>query len=102
MVPNGAGLQCQTSGSYRRDRVLGRGGTGAVFLGHQVRETPALVERTGAIPAEVPEQVAIEVLAPPIQLGEAERGDLLARCRRRAQALLTLHHPLAYHLFARP
>ena len=87
------GLVGQSIAGYRLDKLLGVGATGAVFLGTRLPETTGIVERTGALPTELPQQTAIKVLILPWQLTADEREDFRKRFIREAQTLQRLRHP---------
>src|SRR5258708_10197249 len=95
-----ASLIGQVLGGYRLERVLGKGATGAVFLGRWVQgpgpgqgERPR-IEQVGGLSVELPEAVAVKVLILPWQLNEAERADFRARFLREAETQQQrLRHP---------
>lgn len=88
-----ASLIGQSVGGYRLERMLGKGATGAVFLGKRLAETPRMIERTQALPIELPDEAAIKVLILPWQLEEDGQTDFRARFLREAQTLQRLQHP---------
>lgn len=85
MLPGPDGLVGRVIGGYRLNRLLGSGGTGAVFLGEREDSLPA-----GDAP---PEQAAIKVLIPPMQLSANDQAEFRTRFRREAEALQQLRHP---------
>lgn len=66
-------------GGYRIERVIGTGGTGAVYLGRN--EDPPH------------DEAAIKVLMPPLQLTAAQREEFERRFKHEALALASLDHP---------
>ena len=77
----------KATGGYRLLSSIGVGGTGAVFLGEQLPETPRIREQTGALPIILPDQAAIKVLILPWQLSDDERVEFQKRFLREAQTL---------------
>jgi serine/threonine protein kinase len=69
----------QQVGSYQLERLVGSGGTSAVYLGHAL---------------EHPEQsVAVKILIPPPQLPQADQQEICRRFVRECQTLTRLSHP---------
>src|SRR4051794_35600830 len=96
MTPGAQGpesLAGQVVGGYRLERLLGMGATGAVFLGKRPDEVPSIIEKTGAVPVELPTEAAIKILILPWQLTADERADFRARFVREAQTLQRMRHP---------
>ncbi len=71
----GASLVGRRLGAYRLERLLGRGGMGAVYLGRRVDES-------------FDQQVAVKLLRP-----ELASPDLVRRFRTERQTLANLNHP---------
>jgi len=69
------------------------GATGAVFLGKKLEETPRVLELTGTMPVELPDEAAIRLLILPGQLTPEERESFRARFVREAEILSLLRHP---------
>jgi serine/threonine-protein kinase len=89
-----ASLIGQVVGGYRLERVLGKGATGAVFLGRWVQGERPHIEQVGGLSVELPETVAVKVLILPWQLNEAERADFRSRFLREAETQQQrLRHP---------
>ncbi len=77
MLGNSNNLIGKTLGTYTLQRLVGRGGMGAVYLAQQSRP-----RRT----------VAVKVLLPDLVLEEHPRDEFLARFRREADAIAALDH----------
>ncbi|HEV2238639.1 MAG TPA: serine/threonine-protein kinase, partial [Ktedonobacterales bacterium] len=77
----------RTLGGYRLNRLIGVGGTGAVFLA--LSPDGDATEPAPAPPAEV----VVKVLIVPWQLTDEERADFQTRFEREAGILGRLHHP---------
>src|SRR5215831_13514976 len=88
-----ASLIGQWVGGYRLERMLGKGATGAVFLGRRLEDAPRIIERTPAVLITLPEEAAIKVLILPWQLEEDGQADFKARFLREAHTLQRLQHP---------
>lgn len=69
-------------GGYRLERVLGKGMTGAVFLGQRT------VEDEGS-----PSEVAVKILLLPWQMDAEERQTFRSRFEREAETLRRMSHP---------
>jgi serine/threonine protein kinase len=80
-------------GGYRLERMLGKGATGAVFLGTRLDDSPSTSGRTQPVPVTLPDEAAIKILILPWQLDEDGRADFKARFIREAQTLQRLQHP---------
>jgi serine/threonine-protein kinase len=96
MGPNAQGpegLAGQVVAGYRLERLLGMGATGAVFLGKRLEEIPKILELTGTMPVELPDEAAIKLLILPWQLTPEECETFRSRFVREAETLSALRHP---------
>jgi serine/threonine-protein kinase len=73
--------------------MLGKGATGAVFLGRRLEDSPRTVDRPPSVPITLPDEAAIKVLILPWQLEEDGQADFKARFLREAHTLQRLQHP---------
>jgi serine/threonine-protein kinase len=74
--------------------MLGKGATGAVFLGrHQEDNGPGTSGRTQPVSITLPDEAAIKILILPWQLEEDGQADFKARFLREAETLQRLQHP---------
>src|SRR5215467_9019709 len=81
-------------GGYRLESMLGKGATGAVFLGrHQEDTGPGTSGRTQPMSITLPSVAAIKILIVPWQLEEDGQADFKARFLREAETLQRLQHP---------
>lgn len=78
---------------YELIRYIGTGATGYVFQGKRATSAPGVVELTGKIPLEFPEDAAIKLLVPPFGATPDELADFQRRFLREAQTLAQLDHP---------
>jgi serine/threonine protein kinase len=87
-----ASLIGKSVAGYLLERMLGKGATGAVFLGRRLEDTPRISGRTQAV-ITLPDQAAIKILVLPWQLDEEGQADFKVRFLREAQTLQRLQHP---------
>lgn len=83
----------QAVAGYTLTRLLGVGATGAVFLSTRQEDSSTLIEKTGALPIDRPDETAIKLLILPWQLTPDERADFQSRFLREAETLKKLRHP---------
>lgn len=83
----------QAVAGYTLTRLLGVGATGAVFLSTRQEDSSTLFEKTGSLPIDRPDEVAIKLLILPWQLSPEERSDFQSRFLREAETLKKLRHP---------
>ena len=77
MVIDSSQLPGQTLGTCAIQRLIGRGGMGAVYLAQQVRPR---------------REVAVKVFMPALLLDNEQRAEFLRRFRREADAIAALDH----------
>ncbi|MHB8598301.1 MAG: protein kinase domain-containing protein [Ktedonobacteraceae bacterium] len=77
MVIDSSQLPGQTLGTCAIQRLIGRGGMGAVYLAQQIRPR---------------REVAVKVFMPALLLDSGQRAEFLARFRREADAIAALDH----------
>src|ERR1039457_7590271 len=77
VVIDSSQLLGKTLGTCAIQRLIGRGGMGAVYLAQQARPR---------------REVAIKVFMPALLLETQQRSEFLARFRREADAIATLDH----------
>jgi serine/threonine protein kinase len=93
-IHGSASLIGKLVGGYRLESMLGKGATGAVFLGrHQEDNGPGTSGHTQPMSIILPHEAAIKILILPWQLEEDGQADFKARFLREAQTLQRLQHP---------
>lgn len=79
--------------SYRLERVLGVGASGAVYFATRVDDAATEGTQVEAPDDGLPPALAIKVLVIPWQLSPPQASDFQARFLREAETLRQLHHP---------